>query len=181
MANSDIHSTFFLGATDHLTNRAIIKITWKNDEPIWTEQWPLTKDKLQATKELIDTQLELKHIDESCSSWNSPIFVIKKKSNKWCLLTDLRKVNASMKPMDTLQPGIPSPTTIPQNWHIIVTDLQDYFLNIPLLDGERFTSSLPYPNHIRTHKRFQQTMLPQDMLNNPNICQNFIAKALLPM
>ena len=107
---------------------------------------------LWATRE---AQLELQHIEKSCSPWNSPIFVIKKKSNKWCLLTDLRKVNASMKPMDTLQPGIPSPTTIPQNWHIIVTDLQDYFLNIPLLDGERFTSSLPYPNHIRTHKRFQ--------------------------
>ena len=82
MANSDIHSTFFLGATAHLTNKAIIKITWKNDEPICTEQWPLTKEKLQATKELIDTQLELKHIEESYSSWNSPIFVIKKKSNK---------------------------------------------------------------------------------------------------
>ena len=108
------HSTFFLGATAHLTNKAIIKITEKNDKPIWTEQWPLSKEKLQATKELIDTQLELKHIEESCSPWNS-IFVIKKKSNKWCLLTDLRKVNASMKPMGTLQPGIPSPTTIPQN------------------------------------------------------------------
>ena len=67
MANSDIHSTFFLGATAHLTNKAIIKITWKNDEPIWTEQWPLTKDKLQATKGLTDTQLELKHIKESYS------------------------------------------------------------------------------------------------------------------
>ena len=66
MANSDIHSTFFLGATTHLTNKAI-KITEKNDEPIWTEQWPLTKEKLQATKELIGTQLELKHIEESCS------------------------------------------------------------------------------------------------------------------
>ena len=55
MANSDIHSTFFLGATDHLTNRAIIKINEKNDKPIWTEQLPLTKEKLQATKELIDT------------------------------------------------------------------------------------------------------------------------------
>ena len=55
MANSDIHSTFFLGATAHLTNNTIIKITWKNDEPIWTEQWPLTKEKLQAAKELIDT------------------------------------------------------------------------------------------------------------------------------
>ena len=68
------------------------------------------KDKFQATKELIDTQLELKHIEESCSPWNSPIFVIKKNSNKWHLLTDLRKVNATMKPMRALQPGIPSPT-----------------------------------------------------------------------
>ena len=65
MAGSDIHSTFFLGATAHLTNKAIIKLTWKNDEPICTEQWPLMKEKLQATKELIDTELELKHIKES--------------------------------------------------------------------------------------------------------------------
>lgn len=55
MANSDIHSTFFLGTTVHLTNKAIFKITEKNDEPIWTDQLPLTKEKLQATKELIDT------------------------------------------------------------------------------------------------------------------------------
>ena len=78
MANSDIHSTFFLGATAHLTNKAILKITWKNDEPICTEQWPLTKEKLQATKELRDTQLKLKHIEKSCSPENSPISVIKK-------------------------------------------------------------------------------------------------------
>ena len=102
MANSDIHSTFFLGATAHLINNTIIKITWKNDEHIWTEQWPFMKEKLQAAKELIDTQLELKHIEESCSPWTSLIFVIKKKSNKWHLLTDLRKVNASMKPMGAL-------------------------------------------------------------------------------
>ena len=82
MGNSDIHSTFFLGATAHLTNNSIIKITWKNDEPIWTEQWPLTKEKLETTKKLITTQLKLKHIEESYSPWNSPIFVIKKKSNK---------------------------------------------------------------------------------------------------
>ena len=34
MANSDIDSTFFLGATAHLTNNTIIKIIWKNDEPL---------------------------------------------------------------------------------------------------------------------------------------------------
>ena len=88
----------------------------------------------QAAKELIDTQLELKHIEEYYSPWNSPsyIFVIKKKSKNWRLLTDFRKVIATMKPMGALQPGIPSPTTIPQNWHIIIIDLQDCFFNIPL-------------------------------------------------
>ena len=62
-----------------------------------------------------------------------------------------------MKPMGALQPGIPSPATILQNWHIIVIDLQDCFLNIPLhpLDRERFIFSLPYPNHIGLHKIFQ--------------------------
>ena len=50
MADSNTHSTFFLGATTHLTNKAIIKITGENDEPIWTEQWPLMKDKLQSAK-----------------------------------------------------------------------------------------------------------------------------------
>ena len=52
MTNSNIYSTFFLGATAHLTNNTIIKITWKNDEPIWTGQWPLTKEKLEAAKDL---------------------------------------------------------------------------------------------------------------------------------
>ena len=65
MANSNIYSTFFLVATSHLISNTIIKVTWKNDEPIWTEQWPHTKKKLKATKELIDIQLKLKHIEES--------------------------------------------------------------------------------------------------------------------
>lgn len=48
------------------------------------------------------------------------LFLLYKKiSNKWRLLTDLKKVNTSIKPINTLQPKTPSPTTIPQNWHII--------------------------------------------------------------
>ena len=58
MACSNIYSTFCLGATAHLTNNEIIKITLNIDEPIWTEQWPLTKEKLEAAKELINTQLK---------------------------------------------------------------------------------------------------------------------------
>ena len=121
----------------------------------------------------LDTQLELQHIEESCSPWTSLIFVIKKKSNKWHLLTDLWKFNASMKPMSALQPRIPSPTTIPQNWHIIIIDLQHCFFTIPLhpLDWERFAFSLPYPNHIGLQKWYQWTVLPQEMMNSPIKCQ----------
>ena len=60
MENSNIFSTFFLEATAHLTNNTIIKITWKNDEPIWTEQWPLTKEKLEATKKTYQYTFEIK-------------------------------------------------------------------------------------------------------------------------
>ena len=85
-----------------------------------------------------------------------------------------------MKPMGALQPRIPSPTTIPQNWRIIITDLQDCLFNIPLhpLDWERFTFSLPYPNHIGPHKRYQWTALPQGMMDSPTMCLYYVAKAL---
>ena len=55
MANSDIHSTFFLGATAHLTNKTIIKITEKNYEPTWTKLWPLTKKNYKLLKNLKHT------------------------------------------------------------------------------------------------------------------------------
>ena len=74
-----------------------------------------------------------------------------------------------MKPKGALQPEIPPPITIPQNWHISIIDSQDCLFNIPLhpLDRGRLTFSVPYPNHIGPHKRFQQTMLPQGMLKSP--------------
>ena len=85
-----------------------------------------------------------------------------------------------MKPMVALEPGIPSSTTIPQNWHIIIIDLQDCFFNTLLhpLDQERFTFSLPYPNHIGPHKRYQWTALPQGMMDSPTMCLYYVAKAL---
>ena len=88
-----------------------------------------------------------------------------------------------MIPQGALQPGILSPTTIPQNWQIISIDLQDCFFTIPLhpLDPERFASSLPYPNHIRPHKQYQWTVLPQGMMNSPTMCQYYVAEVLEPV
>lgn len=110
-----------------------IKLLWRSEEPLWIEQWPLKKEKLEAAHSLVQEQLQKGHIEPSTSPWNSPIFVIQKKSGKWRLLTDLRGVNASMFPMGALQPGIPSPVALPQNWPMIVIDLQDCFLLSPCI------------------------------------------------
>ncbi|RMC21220.1 hypothetical protein DUI87_02078 [Hirundo rustica rustica] len=48
-------------------------------------------------------QLDQGHLEPSTSPWNTPVFCIKKKSGKWRLLQDLRKVNAVMEGMGTLQ------------------------------------------------------------------------------
>lgn len=86
---------FFVGATVPMT---ALPLKWKSDEPIWVEQWPLPKVKLEALTELIQEQLQLGHTEKNTSPWNSPVFVRKKKSGKWRMLTDLRKVNSSMEP-----------------------------------------------------------------------------------
>jgi hypothetical protein len=47
------------------------------------DQWPLTGEKLAAAQVLVEKQLQTGHIEVTHSPWNTPIFVIKKKSGKW--------------------------------------------------------------------------------------------------
>ncbi|ADC33201.1 pol protein, partial [Simian retrovirus 4] len=155
-------------------------IIWKSDTPVWVDQWPLTKEKLTAAQQLVQEQLQAGHIVESNSPWNTPIFVIKKKSGKWRLLQDLRAVNATMILMGALQPGLPSPVAIPQNYLKIIIDLKDCFFTIPLHpnDQKRFAFSLPSTNFKEPMKRYQWKVLPQGMANSPTLCQKFVAMAI---
>ncbi len=127
-------SKFIKGA---IVLKAADPIVWLSDEPIWVEQWPLTAEKLTAAKLLVEQQLLAGHIEPSTSPWNTPIFVIKKKSGKWRLLQDLRAINKTMETMGALQPGLPSPVAIPKYYSIIVIDLQDCFFTIPLNENDR--------------------------------------------
>ena len=83
-------------------------------------------------EQLVEEQLPLNHIASTTSPWYSPVSVIKKKSGKRRMLTDLRQINAVIIPMGALQPGIPSPSMIPQNWKIKVLDFKDCFYTVPL-------------------------------------------------
>ena len=89
------------------------------------------------------------------------------------MLIDLRNVNNTMIPMGPLQPGLPSPSTVPKGWPVIIIDLQDCFFTIPLhpKDIKHFAFSVPSINHMAPVKRFQWKVLPQGMMNSPTICQ----------
>ncbi|RMC20916.1 hypothetical protein DUI87_01769 [Hirundo rustica rustica] len=96
--------------------RPTCKLNWKTDAPVWVEQWPLSKQKLKALEELVEEQLAKGHIVETTSPWNSPVFIIQKLGkDKWRLLQDLRQINNVIEDMGSLQPGMPTPTMLPQN------------------------------------------------------------------
>ncbi|RMC13326.1 hypothetical protein DUI87_10861 [Hirundo rustica rustica] len=91
-------SGFLMGITVALTT---LKLSWKTDNPVWVDQWPLEQKKLSALKNLVKEQLEKGHIKSTNSPWNSPVFVIRKKVfGSWRLLHDLRKINEVIKEMD---------------------------------------------------------------------------------
>jgi hypothetical protein len=156
------------------------KIQWLNDIPVWVDQWSLPKEKIGATSSLVQEQLEAGHLVESQSPWNTPIFVIKKKSGKWRLLQDLRKVNETMVP---LQPGLLYPVAIPKGYYQILIDLKDCFFTIPLHpeDCERFAFSIPSIKFKEPMKRCQWTVLSQGIANSPTLCQKFVAQAIQPV
>lgn len=56
-----------------------------------------------------------------------PCFCDQKTMREWRLVPDLRKINAIIEDTGTLQPGLPSPTMLPQSWPIIAIDLKDLF------------------------------------------------------
>ncbi|KAK4832258.1 LOW QUALITY PROTEIN: hypothetical protein QYF61_021610 [Mycteria americana] len=175
---------FSLAATAYLVSSSkAIPLEWKNDDPIWVEQWLLTQEKLQAAHEIVAKELQAGHLEESFSPWNTPIFVIPKKDKgRYHLLHDLRQVNKQMVDMGALQPGLPLASAIPEGWPIVAIDIADCFFSIPLAepDRKRFAFMIPSINLSEPATRYQWRVLPQGMKNSPTICQYIIAQLLAP-
>lgn len=144
---------------------------------MWVDQWPLASEKLAMAVALLQEQLATGRLETTTSPWNPPIFVIKKNSSRWRLLQDLREVNKTILALGALQPGLLTPVAIPAGNYKIVIDLKDCVFTIPLHpeDREHFPFSLPETNFKGSMSRFHWKVLPQEMANNPTLCQRFVA------
>ncbi|RMC15991.1 hypothetical protein DUI87_08198 [Hirundo rustica rustica] len=171
-------------STATIEERPTKKLNWLTDNPVWVEQWPLSKQKLKALEELVEEQLRKGHIVETDSPWNSPVFVIQKLGkDKWRLLQDLCQINNVIEDIGSLQLGMPSPTMLPKNWKLAIIDIKDCFFQIPLHpdDAPRFAFSVPTINQEAPRKRYHWRVLPQGMKNGPVICQWYVASLLSPV
>ena len=45
-------------------------------------------------------------------------------------------------------------------------------------DRDKFAFAVPVLNHAQPVKRYQWTVLPQEMINSPTLCQKFVARSL---
>ncbi|RMC16248.1 hypothetical protein DUI87_08463 [Hirundo rustica rustica] len=171
-------------STATIEERPTKKLNWLTENPVWVEQWPLSKQKLKVLEELVEEQLRKGHIVETDSPWNSPVVVIQKPGkDKWRLLQDLRQINNIIEDMGSLQLGMPSPTMLPENWKLAIIDIKDCFFQIPLHpdDAPRFAFSVPTINREAPRKRYHWRVLPQGMKNSPVICQWYVASLLSPV
>ena len=96
------------------------------------------------------------------------------------MLQDLRAISTTMEDMGTLQPGLPSPVTVPFQYYVKIIDLQDCFFTIPLAvqDCKTFAFGLPSANFKQPYRRFQWKVLPQRIKNSPTLCQKFVDQAV---
>ncbi|RMC11075.1 hypothetical protein DUI87_12267 [Hirundo rustica rustica] len=185
------HVSPFKSQGDKFTIRATaayppppIKLTWKSSDPVWVEQWPLSKPRIDTLLKLADRELQKGHVEPSTSPWNTPVFVIPKRSGEgFRLLHDLREVNKKIQPMGPVQTSLPMSSMIPKGQPCAVLDIKDCFFSIPLHDEdkERFAFSIIFPNSQRPNLRFQWRVLPQGMVNSPTICQITVDRALEPV
>jgi hypothetical protein len=88
------------------------------------KQWLSSSEKLVVKEQLVQEHLAAQHTEESTTPWNSLLFVIKKKSGKWGMLTDLIAINMMILPMESVHPGISLPTSLLKSWLLIVNELK---------------------------------------------------------
>ncbi|XP_021259922.1 LOW QUALITY PROTEIN: uncharacterized protein LOC110402288 [Numida meleagris] len=176
---------FIVRATVHqLSIVYAIPLQWRQDaHPVWVDQWPLTQGKLAALQQLVTQELWLGHIEPSLSRWNTPVFVIKKRSGAFRLLHDLHAVNSQLIPFGPVQQGGPVLSAVPRNWPLVVIDLKDCFFSIPLAeqDREAFAFTVPAPSNQSHTDRYQWCILPQGMACSPTICQLVVGRILEPL
>ena len=133
--------------------------------------YSLTPEVHKGLKPIIDRLLQACILTPTHSPHNTLILAVRKGSNSWRLVQDLRKINEAITPTF---PVVPNPYTLlsaipPTATHFTVLDLKDTFFTISLhaLSQRLFTFTWQDPE---THvsQQLTWTVLPQRFRDSPH-------------
>lgn len=147
-----------------------------NAKPIKQRYFPVSPAIEKLIHEEIDRMLSMGVIEESTSSWSSPVVLVRK-PGKIRLCLDSRKVNSV-----TVKDAYPLPfiegilSRLPRARYISSLDLKDAFWQIPLESGSREKTAFTIPNR----PLYQYTVMPFGLCNAPQTMCRLMDKVVPP-
>ena len=158
---TEIPSTFWAthssdtGFIDCTPYKAVLK---EGARPVFCKQYPLSKEKEEGIKPLIDSLLEQGVIVPTTSAWNTPINPIKKSTGEFRFTHDLRAVNDLIVPLGSHVADIPSILTVipADHTHFTTCDLSNAYFSIPVDRETQPLLAFSYKSRQYTYRRLPQ-------------------------
>ncbi|XP_044315167.1 uncharacterized protein LOC123037605 [Drosophila rhopaloa] len=124
------------------SNVAVHRITMKDDQPVKQRYYPKNPKMQGEINAKVDELLEKRCIEPSSSPYSSPIVMVRKKTGKWRLCVDFRRINAR-----SMKDAYPIPMInyildqLREAKYISSLDLKDGYWQIPLeADSRQYTA-----------------------------------------
>lgn len=150
-----------------------IKINLKPDTvPIWKYQYPLSREKIDGIRPVIEDLLRSGVLRQTVSDWNTPILPTPKPGkNVYRMVHDLRPINQVVLPSHckTPNPFVMLTSITPDHKFFTVIDLANAFFSVPLHEDCQNIFAFTYEN-----SQFSYTVLPQGLKNSPSLFNNIL-------